>query len=339
VTARIAAALTIAIAIQGCGKTDLFYWGGDASGDSDTDADSDVDSDSDTDTDSDLPFDCDALPPGPFDPEQVSGAIATLDLAFDAEGNLVGNDTEAIYKTPWGGEPQVFVADIDFRGGLEYLPDGHLIYADNNPGELVRVDPDGGQHTVLDGLSYPRGVAVDPQGMVYVTETAAARILRVGPYTSSLEVIVDELQYVSAVAFDPAYETLYAVTSSTSSENTIYRLGFDADGNPGELEEWVTGVGYSCHVGLGVDACGNVYVANHACLEGPLDHTFIHRISPDGTLEPEPIVDIPSQYLPGLEWGSGIGAWDENSLYISNSNSHEVFGIDLGVPSKPKVYP
>jgi hypothetical protein len=302
-----------------------------------TDAGTDVDTDSatDTETETEPSYNCGNLPQGPFVPMLLDGPIASIDLAFDSEGHLVGADDHAIFETLQGGDPEIFLDGVDFRGGLGFLPGGDLVFADNDNGQLHLVDSEGISQVILSGLSYPRGLAVGDDGLVYVAELSAGRVRRVDPVTQEFEVLAGDLGEPAAIEFNPDYSILYI--AGWGEDGTVHTLSFDGEGNPEDVDVFATGVGNGHHVGLGVDACGNVYVSDYV-LDDP-EYSSIYRISPQGEVEDEPIVVESAPYLVGLEWGAGIGGWEEDSLYISNAHDYTVYRIDIGVPSKPKVYP
>jgi hypothetical protein len=285
-----------------------------------------------------MPLDCDNLPPGPFTPVQVGSAVASEDLAFDAAGNLVGADDFTIYKTMRFGPPQVFVANVQFRAGMRFLPNGHLVFANDSEGTLVRVDPEGVRYTMVTGLSYPNGLTVDDEGFVYLTEHDAGQVRRIDPMTGDNTILVTGMTNPNGLTFNATYDLLYI--GCFSGEGTIYTMTIDEDGSPGPLTAWATGVGSGMLDGMGVDACGNVYVCDYT-YEG---NSKLYRLSPDG-LERELLVDSAmgeTRYLPNMEWGSGIGGiggWSPTSLYLPDGWNHWVYEIPLGVPSKPRVYP
>lgn len=285
------------------------------------------------------PYNCAALPPGPFTLSTVPNAIASEDLAFDAEGRLVGSDDSTIFRTPFGGTPEVFVPSFNFRAGMRFLPNGHLMVANDQRGELVRVDPDGVKWVILSGLAYPNGLAVDLKGYVYVSEHDAHRVRRVDPMTGSFTVVIDgQIEYPNGLTFNNAYDTLYI--DGFSGVGTVYALHINVDGTPGALTEFVTGLGSGYLDGMGVDACGNLYVCDYTA-EGA---TQVFRISPDGTertiiIESEYSGEYGVRYLPNLDWGSGIGGWDTHTIYIPNGWEHSVYYVDIGVPAKRRPYP
>ena len=124
--------------------------------------------------------------------------------------------------------------------------------------------------------------------------------------------------------------------------DVIYRFPIDEDGNPGAAVAWGTipvdeagGIGdLGPYIdGLGVDACGNVYVAEVAT-------DALYRIPAEGG-EGEVLIDWGfDDYGHGLEWGSGIDGWDPLSLYLPQPyDDHTVVQVEIGVPAKPMPYP
>ncbi|NUN12096.1 MAG: SMP-30/gluconolactonase/LRE family protein [Myxococcales bacterium] len=277
-------------------------------------------------------YDCSAVPPGPFQLKKLSGPMASEDLAFDAAGNVVGSNDKAIFKSPYGGAPQVFVPSISFRAGLRYLPDGNLVVCNDKKGELTRIDPNGVQYKILGGLAYPNGLTVDMKGLVYFTEHDGNKVWRVHPYTSEKLLLTNQIKNPNGVIFSPDYKTLYI--DGFSGVGTIYKIQFDDNGNPGPLTNFATKVGTGWLDGLGVDVCGNVYVCDYG-------QTVVYRISPDGQSKVK-VIDgskISGTYLPNMQWGSGLGGWDPLKLYLPDGWKKGVFEVDLQVPAPPRPYP
>jgi hypothetical protein len=301
-------------------------------------ADAGIDSGTDTDTASGTDFDCAALPQGPFDLIPDVG-VASRDVAFDDEGNLVGSDYYDIYKTSIDGEKDKIVDGIASCTGIRYLPNGSLVYAEEVHGRLVLFDVDG-QHEVMSDLFSPRGIAVDLEGLVYVADPPMNSIKRVDPYTFESEVVIDTIYHPAVMAFDVNYERLFIATTGTV-DNDVFVAAIGEDGGVGEVEVFAEDVGKGWHVGIAVDACGNLYLVEHQC-DGELSRSCVHRVSAEGVVEKEPLAvldDEDAYYVAGIEWGSGIGGWIDTSLYLGEQVKDSVYRLDVGVPSKPKVFP
>jgi hypothetical protein len=277
-------------------------------------------------------IDCEAIPQGPFQLQKLSGPMASEDLAFDSQGNVIGSNDQAIFKSPYQGQPTLWVPNMQFRAGLRFLPNGHLIVCNNNKGELIRIDEEGVQHVVLSGLSYPNGIVIDMQGWIYFTEHDNNQVRRVHPYTGEWTILTEEISSPNGLAFSRDYRTLYI--GGFSGVGTVYAMSISETGTPGKLISWATNVGSGWLDGMAVDACGNVYVADYGA-------TIIYRISPDGQTKTQLITAEGTEgaYLPNMQWGTGIDGWDPLSLYIPDGWNKGVFEIYIGVPGAPVPYP
>lgn len=275
-----------------------------------------------------LTYDCNNLYQGPFKLEKVEFAIASEDIAFDSEGNLVGSDMEKIFKTKFQGKPKVWIPDIHTRAGLRFLPNGTLVVCDDQKGQLRAFEPDGSERVILQGLQYPNGLTIDMKGYIYLTEHNANRVLRIHPYTGAYTVLTKKIPNPNGIAFNPDYTSLYI---GSFGSGWIYKMTISPDGIPGKLIEWVSPAGPGGLLdGIAVDACGNVYVCEYG-------NTDIYRIHPSGS----PVVKIVhgvDTYLPNMQWGVGYG-WDPLSLYIPDGWKASVWRLYVGVPSAPRPYP
>jgi len=278
------------------------------------------------------PVDCDAIPQGPFTLEKLNGSMASEDLAFDAEGHVIGSNDQAIFKSGYNESPQVWIPNFKFRAGLRFLPNGHLIVCNDKTGQLIRIDTEGVQHVLVNGLSYPNGLTVDLEGWIYFTEHDANQVWRVHPFTGEKTLLTTQIGNPNGVTFSPDYKTLYI--GGFNGEGTVYAMSISPSGTPGKLVPFATNVGSGWLDGMATDACGNVYICDYG-------QTVIYRISPDGQTKTK-IIDgsnIQGAYLPNLQWGSGIGGWDPLAVYIPDGWNKGVFEVVLGVPGKERPYP
>ncbi|MGQ9698380.1 MAG: NHL domain-containing protein, partial [Armatimonadota bacterium] len=248
--------------------------------------------------------------------------------------------------------------------GIAIAPDGSLYIADKLDHRIRKVGTDGristvagtgspgysgdGGPAVLAKLAWPEGIAVGPDGSVYIADTGNHRIRRVLPNGTI---------------------TTFAGTGSP---------GYSGDGGPADKAQlfWPTGVS-ACPGGIVCIAdkgnhrirsirpdgiirlvagcgkpgyCGDGGPATDACLNGP-DRVFLRpdgfvfisdtgnhriaRISPDGTIEtfcgtgkPGFSGDGGPRALAALQWPQGIVPGLHGELYIADSGNHRVRRVD-----------
>ena len=302
----------------------------DTVGDDDDDTVGD-DDDDDTVGDDDDTYDCENLSWGPF-PYTVNGGIkAGEDLAFDDQGNLIGADAGNLFKSQYGGGFQIYVPNAGgFIAGLRSLHNGDVVYSDTNTNTLFRADVHGSKWPLLSGMNYGNGIEIGDDGFVYVAEQTGGRVRRVDPDTGDFTILVEGLNNPNGLSFSPDYSILYI---GSFGGGMIYKLPVDPDGNPGELDILVPNVGGGMLDGMGVDACGNIYVCEYIA-------ALVWRITPDGQ-NMAPIANFSSDtsWIPNMQWGSGVGGWDENVLYVLDIASNTFYEVPLEVPGKPRQYP
>jgi sugar lactone lactonase YvrE len=83
--------------------------------------------------------------------------------------------------------------------------------------------------------------------------------------------------------------------------------------------------------GLNVDACGYVYVTEY--VDG-----VVWRVGPDGKGLGK-VANLPSSWIPNMHWGSGIGGWDPEVLYVADRDQGRLFAIQVGKPGKETTKP
>jgi sugar lactone lactonase YvrE len=83
--------------------------------------------------------------------------------------------------------------------------------------------------------------------------------------------------------------------------------------------------------GLGVDACGHVYVTEFVLGK-------VWRFPPDGSTV-ELVAQLPSDWIPNMHWGTGAGGFARDVLYVADRLQGRLFGLDLGVEGAPEPYP
>jgi hypothetical protein len=296
----------------------------DTDSDADTDTDSDADTDTDTDTESDTgtepPFDCETVPDTPLSIEDLTGPVGYHDVAFDGEGFIVGADYYNIYKAIDGSSAYVFVSGMSGVQGMDYLPGGDLIAATGSAG-VVRISPSGSYTSIAPGITGGYGVTVGPDGMVYVGDNTTLH--RIDPDTGIATVLATDLA-ARDIDFSPDLSLMYIGGFCTG---LIWAVAIDEDLNWLE-EPWVYAtIPDCCYMdGMGVDVCGNIWVASYP--------QSLYRVNTDGVTTLYHTWGS-GAYGHGLEWGSGIGGWDDKSLYLPqpyDSVANSVVRVEIGVP-------
>jgi hypothetical protein len=272
-------------------------------------------------------LDCAALPSAPLSMTQLGAPRGYHDVAFDTEGHILGSDGNSLLEVTYDDAVSVFVPGAGVVQGMDWLPGGDLVYADGN-GSLMRVTPEGAASLMVGGSGAYTvyGVLVGPDGKVY--SATWDTIERYDPATGErVTLLADPAVRPYVLDFSPDYRRLYIGT--IWSGGSVWALDLDEalePTGPPTLLATVGGGEKQLHDALGVDACGNLYVA-----EFYTDN--LYRISPAG--EVSLLVDYSDvSYGHGLEWGSGIGGWRTDALYVPQPyDGNRVMEIVIGVPS------
>jgi len=320
--------VAVVILLAGCGdKPEPLFGDGGA-----TDGDGDSDSDVDTEVD----FDCSAIPPIPVSFTTITNVVSGEDFSFDDEGTLIGMAGGDLFKSTKTAGSTIWISGAGCASGLRTQPNGDVVC--NGSDTLLHFDKETGTKTVaVTGLQYPNGIETDLDGFAYVSEQTAGKVTKINPDTGETWTIAEGLSSPNGLTFSPDSKTLYV---GSFCGGMIYKIEFDATGQPGAATTFITAsspegtaVGMTgCFDGMGVDACGNVYVCDYGIIN-------VYRISPDGeTIEIAADLSPPSSWIPNMQWGSGLGGWDDMNLYVADI-SGAVYEVDLGVPSKYRPYP
>lgn len=302
----------------------------DSDGDSDGDTDGDSDGDTDTESSSDTGPDCSLPPPAPSGMARIEGVPTGDDLAFDAEGSLVGMSGQDLHKTLKSGASSVWVEGAGCVRGLATLPTGDFVCGGTD--SLFLFDKlTGARRTVTGGLRQPSGIEVEPGGDVIVTEQSSGDVRAIRPYTGASRMIAEGLSAPVGVAFSPDFLTLYVSAECGS----IYTVELDELREPAPPKLFFTtsdpvavAAGMSgCLTGLGVDACGSLYVSTG-------EEPRLFRISDDASSVAK-LADLRDAvaWASGLEWGRGEGGFFEDALYVTCAGE-TVFEVLVDVPGK-----
>ncbi|MEQ1501844.1 MAG: hypothetical protein ABMB14_06420 [Myxococcota bacterium] len=281
-------------------------------------------------TDTAPPIDpaCVDLPPaGPF-------VVTTLpirteeDFDFDLHGNLVAQrNNDLVAFRAEGGPPAPIAVGINSDpAGIRALETGDFVIASPATGSLIRIDGvTGGSVVIASALSFPNGLEVSTDGMVYSTEfLGRGDVRRVDPYAATAEVVVESA--ANAVALSPDEDRLYLSRFSYTGA-TGGTVGYVGRGSDGAWSEpFVTLLETETLVeGLVTDICGNLYG-----VDSSYGRVFRIRVD-DGVVEPIATLDGVGTFS-SARFGAGYGGFSRTTLYVTNRE--RIYAIDLGIAGR-----
>ncbi|MGC1933431.1 MAG: IPT/TIG domain-containing protein [Candidatus Acidiferrales bacterium] len=200
--------------------------------------------------------------------------------AVDREGNVYvtfsgqrGQKVPvSLYKVTRDRAIKPFVTQLMNPTGLAMDRDGVLYVSCRNDGTIHRVMPDGRAEQWIEGMGIATGLSFDHSGNLYVGDRSGT-IFKIG---ADRQIFVFATLEPSMSAYHLAFHSngdLYVTGPTTSSFDRVHRIT-----PAGEVEVFYRGLGRP--QGLAFDAAGNLYVA--ASLGG---RRGITRITPDGHAE------------------------------------------------------
>jgi hypothetical protein len=205
--------------------------------------------------------DCASLPDTLPAETTIEGARAYKGLAFDNDGDIVGNDEASLIKSSYSGDWRVFVPGVGTVEGMVYLPDGYLIVTTSwDDGHMRRIAPSGGITVLVHGLN-AYSVVLGPDGLLYAAGWDGA--FRVDPDTGEVDTLMETGHSAPwsarTLAFSAQLDRLYIGT--VDDDGRIFYWDLDEDLEPiGEPRVFVSGVGgwRSDALYLPVPEAGNV---------------------------------------------------------------------------------
>lgn len=243
---------------------------------------------------------------------------AVANPAIDSAGNIYitysgqrGQKVPvSLYKITSNYAVKPFVTELMNPTGLALDRNGMLYVSCRNDGTIHRISPDGHSMQWIEGMGIATGLAFDKNGSLYCGDRSGT-IFKISP---DREIFVFATLEPSMAAYhlavSPADE-LYVTGPTQSSFDRVYRISSN-----GEVSNFFRGVGRP--QGLAFDRPGNLYVA--ASFRG---QRGILRISSDG--RPEMVAS-----------GSGIVglAMMRSSRAVVATNT-EIYTLDWGIEGFP----
>ncbi|MCA9489255.1 MAG: hypothetical protein KC621_05015, partial [Myxococcales bacterium] len=120
-------------------------------------------------TDSAEAFDCRQVPEAPVAFRKLPWAPTAEDFTLSADADMITVTGGLLKRTPFGGPPVNVAPGFGDVRGTRFLPDGRLALAHPEDGSVWVADLSTGGHTVAAGnLTTPNGIAIHPDGLIYV---------------------------------------------------------------------------------------------------------------------------------------------------------------------------
>jgi len=278
--------------------------------------------------------DCDLVPEEPLSQTRLPGVRGYHGLAFDDAGFVVGSDGSSLIRADREGNAEVWVPGLGGLQQMTYLPDGDLLVSSGEDGGLYRVTPSGGLSIVAPDL-HAYSVLLGPNGYVYSGTTlgpASPEIMRTDLETGEMTVFARLEEGVGArsLNFNRDHTLMYVANAGGLATGSVFQIPLDEDLEPiGDPELLGDGMGDGWLDAVAVDACGRLYI--------PDSRSFVlYRVEPTG--EVEPWVDWSrddGNYGHDAVFGSGIGGWLEDALYMPTPYSGNLAQeLVIGVPSR-----
>jgi hypothetical protein len=290
-------------------------------------------------------FDCTAIPELPVVASVVRAVPGGEDLEFDAHGNVViaERGQNALFLIPREGDPVLLNPDINLvsTAGTAVLPDGDIVVADEFSPLIARVDPNTGQMTPITygpGIGGCNGLIVGSDGMLYCATywdgPPTSGVARIDPDTGDAELLYPAAG-IDGITFAADESFLYFNEGEFYGAGTgrLFRAPFD--GELGEVEDLGPPLAATQGTvdGMVSDVCGNVYIATQGLNSPECAGSSTVRVTPDDEVEIVACMGNNS-FTPGLAFGSGIGGWEADALYVIDWFG-VVWEVPVGVPGAP----
>lgn len=216
----------------------------------------------------------------------------------------------AVYKVDLNFTMKPFINDLMNATALAVDAQGMLYISSRYDGVIYQVTPNGSLSTYVEGMGVATGIAFDSQQNLYVGDRSGT-IFKISP---NRQIFVFATLEPSIAAYHLAFgpdDRLYVTGPTTSSFDSLYRVSQD-----GEVEIFYRGLGRP--QGLAFDDQGRLYVA--ASLSG---RKGIVRIS----AEKQADLFVSG---PGIV---GLAFTPSRAMVIATTNA--LYRVDVGIRGRP----
>ncbi|MEI7478997.1 MAG: fibronectin type III domain-containing protein, partial [Actinomycetes bacterium] len=250
---------------------------------------------------------------------QVLVASGSATVTFDAPETLPIGADHYIVTAIGGFKPVITQSGIVGGYGVDAKValglDGKVYFTDPNNNSVVSVDQNGTRQTVASGIFCPSGVAIAPDGVLYVSSDCAGNSSSSGQVIAiatdgTQSVAIDNLYHPTGITIDPFGNVIVA----DPYNQQVVKLS-----TTGEIS--TLGSGYYYPFGVATDAAGNVFVAD----------TYNYRIvkiTPEG---------VQSTYASVGQTVYDLAVDRDGGLLIADTWSNQILRVDANGASSQVV--
>lgn len=273
---------------------------------------------------------------GPFALTAVANIPGgTRDLAFDGLDKFVSASTVINSYDLAGASTPLVGSSLGFAGrGIRYLPNGDIAVVTTEQSLLVYSSTLNTVSTIARGFSYLNGLAVDPTGAMYFSDTAlggampAVRRASDASSTATITPVTMGVQVPTGLVFTPDYRHLFI----GSAGHGVYYIDLAGDGTAIGLPHVYLTEPVNAY-GMAFDECGYLYVSD-------ADRGRILRIPPGGGSFAALAYTAPDGgTITPVGIAFGQNPFDRTSLYFVDLSAAAVYRMPVGVQGATIVVP
>lgn len=226
-----------------------------------------------------------------------------------------------------GEGPRVASTGLSDPFGVAVAPDGAVFVTDGEGGRVFRIAEDGALTTVAEGLDMPSAIAVLPDGNLVVANTGAHTIVRVSPKTGVLSIVAGA-DKTPGFADGPASSARFDAPIGVAALADGTILVADSYN---DRIRTIAADGTVATIAGGDGnfdtPCGVAVAADGALIVADTGHERVVRVERDGTIN---ILAGPD----GLAEPTGVAIGPDGAILVADAGEATIWSIDAAGPKR-----